>query len=323
MSHALNVLVTPTREPPMPSAKQRNFYTWSEASRPSSPRELLTAASLASVSGPPSWFRPPAPLPAPVLTAPLGAALWQQAGQTPARFVQPVTNLWRAEPVAFARPAPSSPAPFARPLSPSPRPQMRPVPRVPPRPPRPQPRLQGLPATPEPRTRSPQRQTPLEGQGVRQPQGQAPQGLQGLQEPQGQGWQEAQGQGSREPQWKPQLQEPRLESSEGASELESPLDDSRALDTSVSSSMTHRSCWLPERLHKFNTIMGREKSPDSAHLPRVTFEEPGRDDKSVADLKRELQVRGLDCLFCFSQEDLLQRLREDIDRGRPTRAAKV
>ena len=34
------------------------------------------------------------------------------------------------------------------------------------------------------------------------------------------------------------------------------------------------------------------KSPDSAHLPRVTFEEPGRDDKSVADLKRELQVRG-------------------------------
>ena len=31
MSHALNVLVTPTREPPMPSAKQRNFYTWSEA----------------------------------------------------------------------------------------------------------------------------------------------------------------------------------------------------------------------------------------------------------------------------------------------------
>eukprot|EP00913_Durusdinium_trenchii_P035697 g33402.t1 len=87
---------------------------------------------------------------------------------------------------------------------------------------------------------------------------------------------------------------------------------------------------IPPPLRPVPTILGRAPSGDSRRdwrVPRhvdpaaVSPKAPTEpvavsDARSIEELKKELKRRGLDSLFCFSQEDLLRRLQEDMIGGR-------
>ncbi|CAL1142507.1 unnamed protein product [Cladocopium goreaui] len=93
-----------------------------------------------------------------------------------------------------------------------------------------------------------------------------------------------------------------------------------------------RSSWIPSPARKIPTVLGREQTACSeigsqrssrqqparhpaalwlsapTPAPAAPTRVPSMDGRSIDDLKYELKKRGLDALFCFSQEDLLQRL---------------